>query len=191
MTTEELLRQGKDKLKELQEGMNILSTAMAAKELMDVVGNVSISVFASAGLGGADTCLNELWEYDKDALKDMVMRQIERQITRGKALLASTGCFSEVREAMPEEEAPVIKEEPKPEPEPEPFQTDAEIPERLEKARVKHTVDRKLLEEMYFRQGKGCKKIARETGLAESTVFRHIAEMKAEKEKAAKECARR
>lgn len=190
MTTEELLKQGKDRLKELQTGMDMLSAAMSARELLDVVGNPSISVFISAGTGGSSTCLNELWEYDKDSLKDVVERQIDRQITRAKTMLVSTGCFGDSGKAEQEEKEPEIPitEEVK---EPEPLQTDATIPERFEKARVKHTVDRKLLADMYFKQGKGCIQIARETGLVESTVFRHIADMKAEKLQAAKECARR
>ena len=52
----------------------------------------------------------------------------------------------------------------------------------------RHKVDRRLLSELYFKQGKAAKEIAKETGLGESTVFKHISEMKAEKETAAKEC---
>lgn len=186
MTTEELLKQGKDKLKELQEGLNMLTTAQAAREVLEMVSNASISIFVTTGTSGSSVCLNDLWEYDKEDLKKIVERQIERQITRGKTLLASTGCFSEVKEALPKVEDP----EPVEVSEPKPLETDAAIPDRLEKARVKHTVDRKQLADMYFKQGKGCIQIARETGLAESTVFRHIADMKAEKEQAAKECVR-
>lgn len=69
------------------------------------------------------------------------------------------------------------------------------IPERIIDGKIKDEhgraiVNRKVLGQMYFKDGKSAKQIARETGLAESTVFRHLAAMKAEKEQAAKECAR-
>lgn len=49
----------------------------------------------------------------------------------------------------------------------------------------------KLIEKMYFKDGKSARKIAAETGLAESCVFNHLKKIKAEKETAAKECVRR
>lgn len=53
------------------------------------------------------------------------------------------------------------------------------------------TANDKLIEKMYFKEGKSAKKIAAETGLAESCVYNHLNKIKAEKEKAAKECVRR
>lgn len=49
----------------------------------------------------------------------------------------------------------------------------------------------KLIEKLYFKDGKTGKQIAAETGLAESCVFNHLKKLRAEKEAAAKECVRR
>lgn len=53
------------------------------------------------------------------------------------------------------------------------------------------TVDKAKLADMYFKQGKSAKEIASETGWGKSTVFNYLAAIRAEKEKTAKECARR
>ena len=68
-----------------------------------------------------------------------------------------------------------------------------ETPERTRpgEIKVRHHVNKAELADLYFKQGKTVKEIVRETGLGENTIFKHIAAIKAEKEKTAKECARR
>lgn len=102
-------------------------------------------------------------------------------------------------------------EEISPEPSPEPKKkTETEIPEKgsaaiiptpakietpeepkPRKKAAPGTVDKAKLADMYFKQGKSAKEIASETGWGKSTVFNYLAAIRAEKEKTAKECARR
>ena len=74
-----------------------------------------------------------------------------------------------------------------------PNQPEIETPEepKPRKRAAPGTVDKAKLADMYFKQGKSAKEIASETGWGKSTVFNYLAAIRAEKEKTAKECARR
>lgn len=74
-----------------------------------------------------------------------------------------------------------------------PNQPKIETPEepKPRKKAAPGTVDKAKLADMYFKQGKSAKEIASETGWGKSTVFNYLAAIRAEKEKTAKECARR
>lgn len=74
-----------------------------------------------------------------------------------------------------------------------PNQPEIETPEESKprKKAAPGTVDKAKLADMYFKQGKSAKEIASETGWGQSTVFNYLAAIRAEKEKTAKECARR
>ena len=71
---------------------------------------------------------------------------------------------------------------------PKEAQPGIEIPEQLAQRKK---INDKLIEELYYKQGKTVKEIVEQTGYGESTIFKHISDMKAAKTKAAKECARR
>ena len=96
----------------------------------------------------------------------------------------------ETQEAAPEEKAPTPTFETPESKAPREEQHGIEIPEQFAEIKRKKIND-KVIAELYYKQSKTVKEIVLETGYGESTVFKHLSNMKAAKEKAAKECVRR
>ncbi|MBO4520739.1 MAG: hypothetical protein J5787_05985 [Alphaproteobacteria bacterium] len=179
------------KIKELGEASRKLSLALAAIAEIENGASISVRLECTGKDDAAEMNIDEIIDGDKVA--KLIIESLNIAATKNYLYL-SGGTITRP-ETPKEDPAPKIKtpektkietpEPPKietPEPAPEPKQD----PEKGK--RVHHAVNRKKLADMYFKEGKTAKEIAAETGLGVSTVFKVLHELRAEKEKAAKEC---
>ena len=135
-----------------------------------------------------DAALNQkaLREYVKKTLEERAARQYEAlQRVTDPELNRPAGA----RYATPEKiKTELVKEIPERFPKPIPLQ---QIKATTTDASGREIIDDKALAEAYFKKGLGVKAISEASGIEEDVVFAHLEKIKAAKEKAAKECARR
>lgn len=186
------------KLKEIEAAQYKLRGALAALAEIENGATINLRLICPATSTHAEAVLNFDGILDRALLSDYIKSRLEAVAKLSYAALLE---FHPEKIPPQEDQEPGIKipEELKAKKleTPEKVQT-TETPETpAEELPVKiienghSTANDKLIEKMYFKDGKSARKIAAETGLAESCVFNHLKKIKAEKEKAAKECVRR
>ena len=194
----DLITETDNKITAMEEAKNKLRLALAAKAELDNGAKAKIMLICGEGvapmnidelLTGNNFTAEVRQKIDEIALKQFLILSKHNNKGEGAIELETP----KPPAIVPELES--LKLETPETPKAEPVKKGIKIPDKIIDAKIKDEhgraiVNRKVLAQMYFKDGKGAKQIARETGLAESTVFRHLSEMKAEKEKAAKECAR-
>lgn len=201
------------KIKKLNEASGKLSLAMAAIAEIENGASISVRLECTGKDDTAEMCIDGVVDVDK--LTKIIVESLN--ITATKNYLYLSGGGNTIGEKKPQTEIPekgrlcppqpttpkmpekkpvfetpeAPKEEPQPEkPKPEEITKQPEPQqEKVTKARGK--VNRDQLANLYFKQGKTAKEIVKETGLGESTVYKVLNELRAEKIKTAKECVRR
>lgn len=135
-----------------------------------------------------DAALNQkaLREYVKKTLEERAARQYEAlQRVTDPELNRTAGARYETPEKIKTE---LVKEIPERFPKPIPLQ---QIKATTTDADGREIINDKALADAYFKHGLGVKAISEASGIEEDVVFAHLEKIKAAKEKAAKECARR
>ena len=175
-----------DKIKAAAERLRFTLATLA--EMKD---GAAVRVRLDCGHGAElniDAALNQkaLREYVKKSLEESAARQYEvlRRVTDPE-VDRPTGARIETPEKIKTE---LVQEIPERFPKPIPLQA---IKARTTDATGREIIDDKALADAYFKKGLGVKAISEASGIDEDVVFSHLEKIKAVKEKAAKECARR
>lgn len=160
--------------------------------LAEIEDGAAVRVRLDCGHGAEltiDSALNQkaLREYIKKALEERARRQYEalQRVTDPEVNRPAGMTRLETPEKIKTE---LAKEVPERFPKPIPLQA---IKATTTDADGREIIDDKALAEAYFKKGLGVKAISEASGIDEDVVFAHLEKIKAAKEQAAKECARR
>lgn len=170
---------------ELKETSSKLQLSLAAIAELENGASIAVRITCpplSEKDESADMCVDSIVNFEK--LAELVKSEIEETAKACYLKLTTFGKGEEMTET--ETPAPELEIPEAPAAGPE-----LETPEDPKTIAPRQKVNRQEIADLYFKQGKSAKQIAQQTGLGESTVFKYLHEIKAEKEKAAKELVRR
>ena len=196
----DLLMESEKRVKEVEAAQYKLRMSLSAIAEIEKGARASLRLIVPAG-DNNDAIMNIDGVLESDLLTDYVRERLEATAKFSYMTLLGFKGDPEAKAAEDKENEVKIPDRLKKDPElpkvltlETPETVPAELPDLPAKIRGEHgklVVNEKLLEKMYFKDGKSAKQIAAETGLAESCVFNHLKKLRAEKEQAAKECVRR